>query len=728
MHLANRLALAAALSITASAALAQDNAVVLFDATRRNVSCVIPDLGAIPPSQSCAAVLMQGFLVQGQRNQLRIVRRKFLTRYSFFVDKVTPIQNFPIEDLNEAANLTTPIPSSTAAVSKGVAPKGLATSGSLTLRSAQDLIAELLNPATSSNPVSELASDWVVVKREAENVRNDARAFQATWMSIQGPAMAVDEHACRPAYGAPTLTSVRACLNAQWTFETSGTFDDGLAIYSDEDKFRTLIVRDNDAIAMVTLLGSVLAQQTPALSNQLSAFDGDLASLRADMNTLAGNMQAMQDALGLLESMTREMTKAQIKLRLIQALNGGTKPVLDDAELNRLTDEYYRFMQTGAGRTDLGRTRSAIRLLWLEGLRQANETLSAAQNFAAPLFNDDRPCPADEVTTLIKLGCLADKVDARYSSVLEQDHLQLKTDLPDYVASINALQSKLLARANEIYDKSQVAVALDRPIDLGGQSGNLRVYFTLYETETFPRFAMPSSLTASSVVAATPVTVTNPTPPAPATTATTTPPQPSGTPVTSGVLEVHDRYKATMVAAFAFSPGVSEISIKTNTVTTGMATGSTAQNPIPCTVAAPCTQVLTTGPIHSSVILGMSFHPGGYDTFPGAFSWNQPRKALKQAVGIFGGLSVQNLNDYYFGADLQIAHGLQFMGGLNFFRQGRLAPGFTSGGIYPGTPSFTGAQQWTHGGYFGLGLNLSIFRKAFGSVTGLGTKTASSGS
>ena len=126
--------------------------------------------------------------------------------------------------------------------------------------------------------------------------------------------------------------------------------------------------------------------------------------------------------------------------------------------------------------------------------------------------------------------------------------------------------------------------------------------------------------------------------------------------------------------------------------------------------------------------MGLSYHPWGYDTFPGAFSWTKkPGEALKQGFGIFGGLSVQNLNDYYAGVDLQIEHGLQIMGGVNFFRQDTLATGFTSGGVYAGTPTFTGAQQWSHGGYFGIGLNLSIFRKVFGSVTGLGAKASSTG-
>jgi hypothetical protein len=613
-------------------------------------------------------------------------------------------------------------------------PKGLTTSGTLTLRTAQDLISELLNPATSSNPANEIASDWLVVKREAENVRSDANTFQAIWDHIFGVTVGVN--ACLTAYGAPTLTSADECLNSLNTGERRGNFAQA-ASYRDEDGFRQLVVKDNDAIAMVTLLGSVMTQQTPLLVSQLSAFDGDLASLRADMNTLAGNEQAIQDATDLLNSLLSDsppsdsrarITKAQIKARLIQTLNGGTKPVLDDAELNKLTDDYYDLIKTGAGRRELDRARDAIRLLWFEGVRQTLDELAFATTLATPAFPNTVTCSniADE-GRILWLGCYADQIGSRYSFVLDRDHLRLNRELPRQVEQINIKQSNLLARANEIYDNSEVTVPLDKAIDLGGNTGNLRVYFTLYETETFPRFAIPPSTTTNPVIAATPVAPAPAVPPAQGT--NPAPAQPSGTPVTSGMFEVHDRYKATIVAAFAFSPNLKEGSIKTMAVTTGMATGSTTQNPIPCTTAAPCTQVVSTsGPAHSSVIVGLSYHLWGYDTFPGAYSWKKPTQALKQAFGIFGGLSVQNLNDYYAGVDFQIAHGLQLIGGANIYRQSSLAPGFTTGGIYPGTPDFTGPQRWTKGAYFGLGLNLSIFRKAFGSVTGLGTKTATSGS
>jgi hypothetical protein len=180
-----------------------------------------------------------------------------------------------------------------------------------------------------------------------------------------------------------------------------------------------------------------------------------------------------------------------------------------------------------------------------------------------------------------------------------------------------------------------------------------------------------------------------------------------------------------MVAAFAFSPNLKERSIQSTPVTTGIPTGSTT----PCSTSSPCSQaVVVNGSPHTSVILGVSYHPGGYDTFPHAYAGEKLLEYLKHEVGIFGGLSVQNLNDYYAGIDFQFAHGLQFMGGANFLRTDALAPGYTNGNIYAGSPTFAGPQHFKTGAYFGIGLNLSIFRKAFGSVTGLGTSATSSGS
>jgi len=124
--------------------------------------------------------------------------------------------------------------------------------------------------------------------------------------------------------------------------------------------------------------------------------------------------------------------------------------------------------------------------------------------------------------------------------------------------------------------------------------------------------------------------------------------------------------------------------------------------------------------------MGLNYHFKPYDTFPMAERWGK-RGAFASKSGIFGGLSVQNLNDYYLGYDLEVVSGVQIMGGVNLYRQSTLAAGYKLDITYPGTPTFTGPMEWSKGAYFGIGLNLSIFRKIYGAATGLSTSTTSAG-
>ena len=59
---------------------------------------------------------------------------------------------------------------------------------------------------------------------------------------------------------------------------------------------------------MVNLLGSVLTQQTPLLTSQLSAFDGDLALLQGPTTRWLATYRRFRDAVVLLESITSGMS------------------------------------------------------------------------------------------------------------------------------------------------------------------------------------------------------------------------------------------------------------------------------------------------------------------------------------------------------------------------------------------------------------------------------------
>jgi hypothetical protein len=715
------LALIAAVLLLAPHAYCQEDAVVFMNA--------LTPLGVGPARETPAGYTPGGFLVQGVRNEFVVINRKFLTEYSINIDGVTTLQNFAIQDLDEAANLTTPFPTATSSATKGAAPKGGAAAGNLSSRTAQQMLVLLLNPETSSQPITDLNSDWVTLNHEADRVEADRVAFNAAATLLLGNAAgpmvpqpvppapvappttvtAAVHAACGQAQSAPSIYGAEQCLYRIFQLEYSSHFPLG-GSYGDEQAFRDLLVTDNDAIAMVTNLAGSLPAQVQGLNNLITSFDADAAQYRADWNVFAGNMQAATDTLLLFNDLA-DTQITEIRARLAQALNPSGTTIVDAAELNELAEEYYRAAHTPGGVSRIARDRLGA---LLEGFARGARNLPQSQ--AAP------PDPPIAPGNAVMYARATAAIGSFYANQVTAGYTEMNATVLARIQDVNILQSQVLARANEIYDRSAVPVPVRKQFNLAGNPGNLLVYFTVRETETFPRFAVPP-LTPQGQAA---VTTVPPAAPATSPPASATPPSGTASPantstgviVAHGEVQVHDLYKATMVAGFGFS-GVGETTFSTSVITNGPAAdGST------CSSTAPCEKIkVTRGANHTTPLVGFSFHPMGYDTYP---HYKQP---FWSRWGIMGGSSVLNINDYYAGLDLQVYTGIQVMVGGNFYRQSVLAPNYTDGGIYPGSSiTFGGPQHWTIGPFGGIGLNLAIFRKAFGSVTGIGVGTASKGS
>jgi hypothetical protein len=689
-------------------AMCQENDVVYLNANPdERKACVIGILDTTnnPP---CPATT-NGYLVQGRRAQFRVVNRKFFTDYSINIDGVTQLKQIAIQDLEEAATLQTPISSTVSAAPKGAAPKGLSTAGQLSLRSAQDLLAELVDQGRASNPASELESDAIIVEREGRRVEADRIALNQIWDVINGAAGST--RTCQESLGAPNLSSALSCLDQLYVDETTKDWPLHQLLFGDEDKFRALTVEIGDSITRVKALSISLQQNGAAMSTQLSALDGDLAQWKADLNTLHGNVWAAQDAIkayqgltqgGTNDSVLRSLRRAQIKLKLMQDLNGGAagaKPTLDDAELNRLVDVYSH--QNGSG--------SSVTNAQVIALHAEIESIAARQMVSPPEGGGVLQYYIDHFLDIAREQTSAAR------AALEDSQRRLGVELPTKIDRINARQSQVLARANEIYDHSEVPEALDKVIDLSKNSGNLHVYFTVRRVDVFPRYNVPAIPTQGA--AAPVVPVSPPVTPAPPTGATPQDLSP-GIVVAHGSFDVHDFYRATVVAAFTFST-IKNVTVKSKSITSGQAVDGT-----PCTAATPCSQpFLDKGTAIPSVAVGVNYYLSnlGHDTFPGAHN------SIRQKLGIFGGLSTDRLNSYFVGLAYEPSAAVQFTGGLNFVSQDAISGTFSANQAYTGTPSFGGRSAWAHGAYFGAGFNLSIFRKIFGSVTGLGTKASGAG-
>jgi hypothetical protein len=692
-------------------ALSQDNAYVLLNAQAKGAVCV-----------AIADACTEGaFLVQGQRTELRVINRRFLTNYVFFIDNAVAVVDYPIEDLDEAANLSlsTLVP---AAASKGLAPKGLSGSSSLSLRTVQDIITELMNPQSASRVATELTSDIQVIRHDEEKVHADLQQFVATWESLDGRAAPGPNCALE----SPTLQGVKSCLTSIIRQEHASPWT--TLPFTNEDAFRDLIVTNNDAIALVKALNALVGQKAPLLTSSLSALQADIIALRGDLNVLSGNINAVTDALVLTDEVIKPrtplLTRAQIKSNLIAAYGSGTTPAADAAELNVMTDELLALSKTKNAPHLVTEARQAIQGALTDGRNDAVMMTAHATGVAGSM---PLACGGQDK---VFFQCFARSLDQQYSQAQETAESSTNDSLIADESNINQLQTTMLTRTNFIYDHSQVQVPLQRAIDLSGHPGNLRLYATIYENETFKRYDIPNVSSTAPVATGTALSASVPADTAVAPTTPPTPlPHPAGTPIAVPVVPVHDRYHGTMVAAFAFS-SVKEQSIQSRTITTGdpMPPPPTPNPPPNYCASNTCSQPYFQLTSHSSVILGLAYHPIAYDTFPGYFSrWRRPRD-FERHFGIFGGLSVQNMNDYYIGGNVQITRGVQVVTGLNVYRQTAIDPNYSLTGIYKGTPAFPGGREWTKGAFFGIGLNLSIFRKAFGSVTGVGTQAKTGGS
>jgi hypothetical protein len=82
----------------------EPDAVLMLDAKKETVACLVDASVKTLPDCTCPK-LRKLFLVQGQRAELRVYNRKFLSDYSITVDAVTTLTGPQIRNLPEAENL-----------------------------------------------------------------------------------------------------------------------------------------------------------------------------------------------------------------------------------------------------------------------------------------------------------------------------------------------------------------------------------------------------------------------------------------------------------------------------------------------------------------------------------------------------------------------------------------------------------------------------------------------
>jgi hypothetical protein len=698
------------IQLTNQVADAQD-AVLVLNAEEESKSCLWPAAQAQatetrarqilePPQIRCPysaanhyglpPVPFAPFLRQGHRTELRVYNRKFLADYSVTIDAVTSIASLPnIRNLNEAEAIT--FGASTFA---GVPPSKGGAEG-LVARNTIQVLYELLDEGTAGKPTADLDADQAILEREREHIVSELATLDKTFALLRGQVppshMRIDCHAVA---GSPDAASLKQCFDDELQTEISDPYWGGTrTVFVNEDEFRKVLVRAQDLVGAVktfaaNLGGSDIASQGQKVVSDVAQYENDLVAVR-------GNIQAARDAARLASELDengfrRKLQRQQLKLFLEQKLKPAQTSPLDEAMMNDVLNKY----------ATSSRAIAILHAHWASLLEHANSLESAL--------------PAVQVF--------------RASVALVRQRLGI--ELPQAIDDVNVAQSKLLARINEIYDKSEVSEPLAKQIDISGHHGNLIVYYTIRRVETFNRFTIspvPTAAAGQPTSSPPPAKGTTPSPTAaPVATPATAPvddqPKPApppGIPVSSGSFEVHDFFHANVVAAFAIS-GVKDQSIAKLATPEGCG-GSKANPDSNC-----FTPILNGGNRQQQVIIGLDYYLQPRDTFPGrenSGSWQNDwlcARHVLQCIGPMGAISVNRANNFFVGGFFEPVLGVQFAAGVNFGTETTLQRSFQFGTPADITGDFPTYDRRASSWFVTAGLDLGIFRKIFGKVTGLG--------
>jgi hypothetical protein len=201
-------------------------------------------------------------------------------------------------------------------------------------------------------------------------------------------------------------------------------------------------------------------------------------------------------------------------------------------------------------------------------------------------------------------------------------------------------------------------------------------------------------------------------------------PEPAGIVVTRGTFYVHDLYKANVVAAFAYSWAKDHNIVKQPQPS---ACGGTTGNP-----DTNCfSPLLNNSSSQLNLILGVDYYFHPRDTFydlPGTQITGAPKRStqewLLQSTGIMGALSATKGNNWFLGLFLEPVLGVQVGAGANFTSESRLQKNFQFGVPVDMTADFPTQDARVTKPFISVGLDLGLFRKIFGKLTGIGTAAA----
>lgn len=300
------------------------------------------------------------------------------------------------------------------------------------------------------------------------------------------------------------------------------------------------------------------------------------------------------------------------------------------------------------------------------------------------ITSDSKNSLSNRISTWKQFATTAQTKTLKKSQEIQCRYDYLRSKLLQIRQSLNQLLRKL----DEVYEVARIKESQPKRLVRLDHTGNLRVYYTIYVQEGFSRTysdaKTPSNYRYDK--------------------ATTLFPQADRIAIYSGKFEVHKCSQASIVAGFVFS------SLEDSAFVLG-----SRQNPH--NPAAGTENFIASKYSNRQLhyLLGLQYNLKRKDTFPGAH-----RGRARLIPGILGGVSLNKINHYFLGLSFEPELGITISGGLHYGSRFVPATSFEQGETLTGFTEVPMRHKMKIGWFGMIGLDLHIFYRVFGKVSGIG--------
>lgn len=422
------------------------NPIFLFNVADKR-SCLITDQG----QDICVG---QGRPVAvGTSLTLKVVNRHFMTDYFLRLRGYDPVSEQPFAGSTPTQEVN--------AILLEEADRATNTSKQELIEhhATSDFLGPLLAVTSASDPESEIEREASELHSKYRRITERILAFKTRYQVVVGDRD-LQVHCHEP--GNNNGYWIDACLDFEYRLAKEDVVHaDGHAL-TDEKSFRKLdttvrrLFKDTAAFA-VDLRGSNFA-------NVAQDIEADIDGYETSLNTFVSNLNAATDAVLVTDEMATGgsqvpmQIRGQLKKVLATTLASavGDRPTLDEAEMNRLVDEYVALLRDTNSVPQQRRRRLRDAIVRLS--QPSHDTVAMVQG---------------ELTDIRK------RVDV---------------ELPRLVNSINSEQERLADLVNNMYDHSQVNQPLEKEVTLNMRSRSHLISCSITRSDEFRRFVVRQSV------------------------------------------------------------------------------------------------------------------------------------------------------------------------------------------------------------------------------------------